>query len=151
MIEPHFEIFYRNLSSIYREVQRIRCSYASKLDIKSVQVFWIFLLKEHPEGMIASQLAQASKTDRSLVSREMGTLIERKLVRYEKSEKKNAYARKMYLTARGRKIADQIDQITMEIQNKVSKEIPDEEMKAFYRVLSALNTGFSEWKDEEIQ
>ena len=149
MKDTHFEMFYANISGIYREIQRIRSEYAADLGIKSVQVFWLFLLKEHPEGMIASQLAAASQTHRSLVSRELGELLDQRLVKYEENGTENNYAQKIVLTAKGRKLAEKINQIAMDVQLEVSKDIPEKEMQIFYRVLTNLNEGFGEIQKED--
>jgi DNA-binding MarR family transcriptional regulator len=149
MKDTHFEMFYANISGIYREIQRIRSEYAADLGIKSVQVFWLFLLKEHPEGMIASQLAAASQTNRSLVSRELGELLDQRLVKYEENGTENNYAQKIVLTAKGRKLAEKINQIAMDVQLEVSKDIPEKEMQIFYRVLTNLNEGFGEIQKED--
>ena len=151
MKDEHFEVFYADVAGIYREIQRIRSAFSERLGIKSVQVFWIYLLKEHPEGMIASELAAASETNRSLVSRELGDLLDQKLVCYEKSEGKNQYARKLLLTAKGKEMAKRIDKIAMNIQMEVSKDISVKDMTTFYSVLSSLNTSFSGLKEEEIK
>lgn len=150
MKDEHFEIFYANVSGIYREIQRIRSAFSTGLGIKSVQLFWIFLLKEHPEGMIASELAAASETNRSLVSRELGELLDKKLVRYEKTAGAKPYARKLLLTAKGKALAKRIDVIAMNIQQEVSKDISVKDMNTFYSVLSRLNESFSELKEEDI-
>lgn len=149
MEEKHFEVFYGTISSLYRNIQRIRLIYAEKFGIKSVQLFWIFLLREHPEGMIASELAQASQINRSLISREVKDLVDRGLVYYEK-DSNTQYARKIYLSKEGKKLAENIDEIAMSIQKGVSKEIPVEDMDVFYQVLSILNQRFNEWDDEEM-
>lgn len=149
MKDTHFEMFYSNIAGIYREILRIRTNYSAALNIKSVQVFWLFLLKEHSEGMIASQLASASQTNRSLVSRELGDLMDKKLVAYKENEMVNNYAQKIVLTGKGRKLAETINAIAMDVQMEVSKDIPAKDMQVFYRVLTNLNERFTEIQKEE--
>lgn len=145
MNETHFRHFYSSISGIYRDIQQIRSYFAPKLNIKSVHVFWIFLLDNHPEGMIASQLATESETTRSLVSREIKELVNQGFVMYEENPCKNAYARKLLLTERGKEAAKYIDAVAMKVQSEISKDIPKEDLAVFYKVLDQLMSGFDEY------
>lgn len=79
-MQEHFEQFAAIISSIYGNIEKLKTAYMSELGLKEVRIFWIYLLKTHPEGMPASELAAAGKSSRSLVSREINQLLERGIV-----------------------------------------------------------------------
>ena len=66
MQEERFEVFFQNISGLYRAVQRLRAQFAQMSGVSSVHLFWLYLLREYPEGLAASRLAELSNIDRSL-------------------------------------------------------------------------------------
>ena len=80
MQEERFEVFFQNISGLYRAVQRLRAQFAQMSGVSSVHLFWLYLLREYPEGLAASRLAELSNIDRSLVSRQLKPLLARGLV-----------------------------------------------------------------------
>lgn len=81
MDEERFEEFASLISGIHSNIQKLMARYADSLGLKAVHVFWLYLLRTHPEGMTASELAAAAKADRSLVSREIDALLKAGIVR----------------------------------------------------------------------
>lgn len=142
MREAHFEVFFGNISGIYRAIQKLRADFAEEEGVKSVHIFWIYLLHEHPEGLIASELAEMSRTARSLVSREISELVERNMVCARPQSERRRYAWKFFLTEDGTALAKRIDEAAMRIQRDISREIPAEDLTVFYRVLSELSGKF---------
>ena len=118
MQEERFEVFFQNISGLYRAVQRLRAQFADAAGVSAVHLFWLYLLREYPEGLTASRLAELSNIDRSLVSRRLKPLLERGL-------------------------AEQIAREALSIQNRAGRGILPEELAVFYRVLGALNQNFS--------
>ena len=144
MQEERFEVFFQNISGLYRAVQRLRAQFAQMSGVSSVHLFWLYLLREHPEGLSASLLAQYAQIDRSLVSRQLRPLLARGLVQTDGPEGKRRYGWKLTLTAAGCGIADRIAQQALEIQQTVGRGIAPEELEVFYRVLDTLNRNFSD-------
>lgn len=55
MQEERFEVFFQNISGLYRAVQRLRAQFADAAGVSSVHLFWLYLLREYPEGLAASR------------------------------------------------------------------------------------------------
>lgn len=55
MQEERFEVFFQNISGLYRAVQRLRVQFADAAGVSSVHLFWLYLLREYPEGLAASR------------------------------------------------------------------------------------------------
>ena len=110
--------------------------------MKSVHIFWVYLLKNHPEGLTASELSRHSQSNRSLVSREIQELIDLGYVQAEKVTTQRRYGQNLMLTQSGQQIAQRISQASLEIQNQVSAGIPEEDLHVLYRTLGILMENF---------
>ncbi len=140
--QERFEEFSSLISGIYGSIQKLKARYTAQLGLKAVHVFWIYLLREHPEGMSASELAAAGQSDRSLVSREIDDLFEKGIIFTRDGNGKRRYGWKLELTDRGRELADVISAVAAEVQDTVSRGIPEEDLVTFYRTLRTLAGGF---------
>ena len=144
MQEERFEVFFQNISGLYRAVQRLRSQFAQTSGVGSVHLFWLYLLREYPEGLAASRLAELSNIDRSLVSRQLKPLLARGLVQTGEQTGKRRYGWKIRLTQEGIALAEKIAAQALAIQNCAGRGVSAEELAVFYRVLGALNRNFSE-------
>lgn len=142
--QERFEEFSSLISGIHGNIQKLKVRYTTQLDLKAVHVFWLYLLRAHPEGMSASELAAAGQSNRSLVSREIDGLFDKGIVFTQDSGDKRRYGWKLMLTAKGRQLADIISAVVTDIQNTVSRDIPEEDLITFYRTLRILADGFNE-------
>ncbi len=140
--QERFEEFSSLISGIYGSIQKLKARYTAQLGLKAVHVFWIYLLREHPEGMSASELAAAGQSDRSLVSREIDDLFEKGIIFTRDESGKRRYGWKLELTDKGRELADVISAVAAEVQDTVSRGIPEEDLVTFYRTLRTLAGGF---------
>lgn len=140
--QERFEEFSSLISGIYGSIQKLKARYTAQLGLKAVHVFWIYLLREHPEGMSASELASAGQSDRSLVSREIDDLFEKGIIFTRDGNGKRRYGWKLELTDKGRELADVISAVAAEVQDTVSRGIPEEDLVTFYRTLRTLAGGF---------
>lgn len=141
--QERFEEFSSLISCIHGNIQKLKARYTTQLGLKAVHVFWIYLLRIHPEGMSASELAAAGQSNRSLVSREIDTLFDKGIIfTQDNTDKqycdKRRYGWKLMLTDKGRELADIISAVAADIQNTVSREIPEADLVTFYRTLRSL-------------
>jgi DNA-binding MarR family transcriptional regulator len=102
----------------------------------------VYLLKNHPEGLTASELSRHSQSNRSLVSREIQELIDMGYVQAGKPSGQRRYGQKLTLTPSGSEIAETISHASVEIQNKVNAGIPEEDLIVLYRTLGILMENF---------
>jgi len=142
MNEERFEQFSSLISGIYRDIQKLKTKWTEPLGMKSVHIFWVYLLKNHPEGLTASELSRYSQSNRSLVSREIQELIDLGYVQVNKQPSGRRYGQKMHLTESGLQIANFISQTSLAIQNEVSADIPQEDLVVMYRTLGILMSNF---------
>lgn len=144
MRQNRFEEFSSLISGIHGDIQKLKARYTGPLQLKSVHIFWLYLLREHPEGLSASELAASAKSSRSLVSREIEELVERGIIVTQQKADKRRYGWKFVLTEKGEELATQIWNISKAIQDTVSRDIPAEDLVVFYRTLNTLSENFEE-------
>ena len=142
--QERFEEFSSLISSIHGNIQKQKVRYKTQLGLKPVHVFWIYLLRIHPEGMSASELAAAARSDRSLVSRGIDELFDKGIIFTQENGSKRRYGWKLMLTSKGRQLAEHISAIAADIQNTVSRDVAEEDLITFYRTLKILANGFDE-------
>ena len=151
METERFEQFNSLISGIYRDIQKLKTKWTAPLGMKSVHIFWVYLLKNHPEGLSATELSQHSQTNRSLVSREIQELIDLGYVYVESSAKKNRYGQKFRLTEIGSEAADRISAATLAIQKSVNAGIPEEDLITLYRTLGILMKNFHRLAEQPLE
>lgn len=142
MEAERFEQFSSLISGIYRDIQKLKAKWTEPLGLKAVHIFWVYLLKNHPEGLTASELSRHSHSNRSLVSREIQELIDMGYVQAGKPSGQRRYGQKLTLTPSGSEIAETISHASVEIQNKVNAGIPEEDLIVLYRTLGILMENF---------
>ena len=153
MEQERFEQFTCLISGIYRDIQKIKSKEIVNLGLKNVHVFWMYLLRMHPEGLSASELAQKGLVTRALVSREITYLTEKGFIEAaaggEGSAEKRRYGWKFVLTDQGREVADEISKIAYSVQTQVDQGISEEDLQIFYRTLTILFQNFEALTEKE--
>ena len=143
LVQDRFEEFSSLISSVHGNIQKLKNRYTAQLGLKAVHIFWLYLLRKHPEGMSASELAAAGQSNRSLVSREIDELFDKGIIFTQDNGDKRRYGWKLMLTSKGKQLADSISAIAADVQNTVSRDIPEEDLIIFYRTLRVLANGFN--------
>ena len=151
METERFEQFNSLISGIYRDIQKLKAKWTEPLGMKSVHIFWVYLLKNHPDGLTATELSQYSQSNRSLVSREIQELIDLGYVCTQHGTTQRRYGQKLRLTASGEKAANRISEATLEIQNQVNAGIPEEDLVILYRTLGILMKNFHRLAEQPLE
>ena len=151
MKEERFEEFTSLISSIYRDIQKLKTKWTEPLGMKAVHIFWVYLLNKHPQGLSASELSRHSQSNRSLVSREIQELIDLGYVYAEPSTQHRRYGQKLKLTPTGKTAAERIAEATLQIQNKVNAGISETDLIIFYRTLEILMGNFHTLTEETLE
>lgn len=151
METERFEQFSSLISGIYRDIQKLKTKWTEPLGMKAVHIFWVYLLKNHPDGLTASELSRHSQSNRSLVSREIQELMDLGYVMPGKSTRQRRYGQKLVLTDNGREVAQRISEASLEIQNQVNAGIPEEDLIVLYRTLGILMENFHHLTEQTLE
>lgn len=142
--QERFEEFSSLISRVHGNIRKLKARYTAQLGLKAVHISWLFLLRAHPEGLSASELAAAGQSNRSLVSREIDYLFDQGIIYTQNNSGKRRYGWKLMLTDKGRQLADVVSAIAKDVQNTVSRDIPEDDLITFYRTLRVLADSFGE-------
>lgn len=137
-----FEKFTLLIDGIHKSISKIKFDTAPYLGVKSVHVFWIYQLSQHPEGLTAAEIASVSMVDRSLVSREIAALEKGGYVAREDTGNKRSYNARITLTDKGVDLAKKITKEAIGVQSMVDVGITEEELVSFYNTLEKLYENF---------
>lgn len=138
-----FSKFTLLIDGIYKSIHKIKLDTAPYLGIKSVHVFWVYSLLDHPDGLTSTELASLSEIDRSLVSREVAKLCADGYITYiGGSGKRRNYNSRIVLTEKGVELAEYIRREALDVQKKADADITEEELAIFYSVLEKLYGNF---------
>ena len=141
MYNDHFEQFTLTLSNILKSIKKIKDKRMNSYGLRSSHVMVLYLLGRAPQGMTPVELAESGSVDKALISRIINELTEKGLVITKQAEGRR-YKIGLVLTPDGQKIAEYIASVVSEMQQKVSGNIPAEDMETFYRVLFTLQDNF---------
>ena len=150
METERFEQFNSLVSGIYRDIQKLKNKWADPLGMKAVHIFWVYLLKKHPEGLTASELSRYNQSNRSLISREIQELIDLGYVE-QKNRDSRSYGKKLILSPSGYDVADRISEAALMIQNQVNAGIPEADLIIFYRTFEILMNNFHRLTEQSLE
>lgn len=142
MEKDRFIRFALLIGGVNKHLQRIKIDNATEIGIKGVHAFWLYELYIHPEGMTASELASCAMIDRSLISREIDLLKCNEIVAVRETGKRS-YNAKLYLTDRGKLLAQRVGDLALRYQREIDRDIGEEELTAFYSTLEKLYRNFA--------
>ena len=137
MSSERFYTFVRVIDGIHKSIQKLRIDFSPTIGIKSVHVFWVYALRNHPEGMTAAELAAESGISRSLISREMEDLEAGGYIEVQENArgKRSSYNSRIRLTEKGMELAQSIAMEGLSVQDRVDEGLTEEEIRSFYATL----------------
>lgn len=138
MTSERFLKFTQIIDALQKTVQRIKIDYAPKFGVKSIHLFWMCELLNHPDGLTPSMLAKNVSIDRSLISREIRYLEKRGYIERTITLGKRSYNSPLRLTESGAEIARSINREATEIQNFVDLGLKESELESFYEIANKL-------------
>ncbi len=145
-----FLVFHQSFESILKNIKKKEMSYMSEYGLRSVHMGCILRINHSDRGMTVTELANASNTDKALISRVIKELTADGFVTTKTAGEDKSYRKKYYLTEKSEKIASDIDADLIQYMAKARNGISEDDMKKFYEVLSRLTTNISLIADSDV-
>ena len=133
-----FETFILLIDAVHKSINKIKTDILPDSSVKGVHTLWLYELLQNPNGLTATEIANKTMIDRSLVSREIRALMKEGIVASNTLEGKRSYNSVIVLTEKGRECAKKIASAALEVQEAVSRDVSKEELAVFYSVLERL-------------
>lgn len=138
MYAERFREFSGLVSRAEKALQRVKTENVKDYGLRGVHVSCLLALHERPEGLTATELASVCGVDRAQISRVTAELRGLDLVCEASPGPRRRYRGALELTEEGRAAAAEMAGIVDEKLQRVSGDIPPEELAAFYRVLRTI-------------
>lgn len=138
MYAERFQTFSGLISRAEKALQRAKAENVRGYGLRSVHVSCLLALYEHEEGLTGTELAAVCGVDRAQISRVASELTGMGLICEAAPGPRRRYRGALTLTEEGRAAAAEMSDIVDEKLQRVSGDIPREDIAAFYRVLSTI-------------
>ena len=138
MYSERFREFSGLISRAEKALQRAKAENVRGYGLRGVHVSCLLALHERPEGLTATELASVCGVDRAQISRVTAELRGLDLVCEASPGPRRRYRGALELTEEGRAAAAEMAGIVDEKLQRVSGDIPPEELTVFYRVFGAI-------------
>ena len=119
-----------------RSVTRLKSKYMARYGLGSTHTVCIRKIYASSIGLTRTELAEQCELDKAQVSRIINELSDKGFVT-EKSTRTN-YKRRVTLTEEGKRIAKEINDIVLTVNNFVSGGISDSDINMFYSVFKEI-------------
>lgn len=138
MYAERFREFSGLVSRAEKALQRVKTENVKDYGLRGVHVSCLLALHERPEGLTATELASVCGVDRAQISRVTAELRGLDLVCEASPGPRRRYRGALELTEEGRAAAAEMAGIVDEKLQRVSGDIPPEELTVFYRVFGTI-------------
>ena len=132
-----FEQFCTAISSIQHSIARIERMEMEKHGLKGPHAQCMLVMERNPEGITAAQLCGTCEKDKAAISRTLAELEAAGMITREDPNGKR-YRSQLYLTAKGRAVAEQVSDRVHEAVSRVSNGYDVATREIFVHVLSLI-------------
>ncbi len=139
-----FETFITTMNQINRSIQIIKNREMEKYGLKGTHVMCLYQLKQHDEGLTATELATLCDEDKAAISRSLAKIESKGLISFTDVEGKKRYRTIITLTEQGRNVCDKISKKIDELLQINSNGISDKDREVFYRVFATVADNLQE-------
>lgn len=131
-MKQRFDDFVTGITTCYKYIQRIKNVAVNEMGLKGSHVMCMFYLKQHPEGLTASQLCGLCAEDKAAISRTVAFLRDQGYIR---SEGPKNYRAELFLTTAGKTLADRFDSLIAQWVTAGGEGLNEQERRDFYHGL----------------
>lgn len=145
-----FEQFCAAIVAIQRSIARIERMEMEKYGLKGPHAQCILMMGHNPEGITAAELCTACDKDKAAISRALSELENAGMIsRVDPNGKR--YRSMLYLTEKGRSVADQLDDQVHRAISQVSDGYDVATREIFVHVLNMIALNLQELSQSGIQ
>ena len=141
-MENRYKLFTGLISNISRCIQKIKNEEMEALGFKGKHVQCLFSLYNSDGGESFTELSELCGEDKGMLSRTIKELIEQDLVYIDEQGNKK-YRNRVKLTEKGMKISSIISEKIVEMIEKGSEEITEDERQVLYSSLSRISNNLT--------
>lgn len=140
MFEERFEDFVGLITSIEKEIQRIKTAELGRFGLRGGDLMCIYNLQKRPEGLTSAELARLAGIDRAAVSRVVARLSDEGFVEVGEDEPGSTgrYRAPIRLTEKGHAVMVEVDDIIRGVVSAAGSGLSPSNREAMYASLSSV-------------
>lgn len=138
-----FEQFTSAISALCRDVQKIERDEMEKQGLRGAFAQYLLAISRYPEGITASALCEVCDKDKAAVSRIIGEMESRGLLK-KINDGTSQYRAKLSLTPAGEEAAAFVRERASIAVELAGSGLSDEDRKAFYKALELISANLQE-------
>lgn len=134
-----FEEFVGLISSIHKDIQKIKQNKMKEFGLSGNHVMCLFYLSQNPEGLTGTELCQLISVNKAAISRTLSNLVEKGYVFYPDAGESKKYRAVVKLTLKGIAVTKQIDDIIRDVVDEIGKDLNEDERETMYQTLAIVS------------
>ncbi len=142
-MHKRFEHFTLLINKIYRDIQKIKLEELKKFGLKGSHMTCLHYLGTTDEPLSFKELCETCNEDKSLISKNLKSLIELGLVNRDFPDRK-IYKGKFTLSKKGKEIFEEVEANTRLIASNIYLEKSETEIEYFYSNLEEISDKLSD-------
>lgn len=146
LAKDRLEEFSILISSATKSLQKLKNKGMDPFGLGSTHTMCMRKLYESPSGVTRAELARRCDMDKAQISRIIADLAERSYINAP-ADGRNNYRQKIKLTAEGICVTEEINRIVLRINQFVSKDLSEEQIKTFYDTFVMICDGLKRAED----
>ena len=137
-----FEEFTNLISSIYKNMLRIRRNEMAKFGLKGPHAQCLVALSQYPEGVTMTQLCEICDLDKAAISRSVAEMEECGVI-LPRSNGENRYRALLVLSDKGYCIVNRLNEIIHDLILGAGYNVSEEDRETHYMVLRQVNANLA--------
>ena len=133
------------ISNINRAINHIKSEEMQQFGLKSFHVSCLYYIYKFEDGLTASELCSLCEEDKGAISRSIDLLINNGFIMYENDDNKKKYRAKLFLTDKGKEVAERVNKITENAVEIGSKGLTDKEREIMYKCLDIISNNLNKY------
>ena len=137
------------ISNINRSINHIKTEEMQQFGLKSFHVSCLYYINKFKDGLTATELCNLCEEDKGAISRSIDYLAKEGFVKYDYDDSKKKYRTKIFLTGKGKEIANRLDSITDKAVDIGSDGLNDTDRECLYRCLDIISNNLNKYGDKQ--
>ena len=134
------------ISAATKSLQKLKNKGMDPFGLGSTHTMCMRKLYRSPGGVTRAELARQCDMDKAQISRIIADLAEQNYINVPGGDKKN-YRQKIKLTEEGVRVTEEINRIVLRVNQFVSKDLSEEQLKTFYDTFARICDGLRSAED----
>lgn len=157
-------VFSSSVEELQKNIHYVKSQAMKVYGLGTSDLNCLIMLKKFPEGLTSTELSNACRVDKALISRTVKKLIEEEIIVYAqpripaptaseesslKTNRRGAYRIRLILTPKGEQMAKELYNIANKAITAVMEEIDPDELEAFFTTLEKVSKKFNRYVEQQ--